>query len=348
MGAGSGASERRACCSRRRHCSLRSGYSRSLPASNLLLQHPGLNPGRQHHRAALRALGGGEHPPPASPAPQEPSARSSPPPALPVRAPTPPGAAPCSAPGTPSSSVRPPPRDSAASRGRARPGAGPTAGRCLSFPTCKPSGLSRDPAASLCAPPALPPFTFPRSAPPRPAGLPDWHPINRELIKADYHPPAASCLPFFLPEQHMGTGSTAPAARGPSGKDPPHTTHPLTVLGHLLGSPAVGTAATTPQNTVLGKLSHPGCPPARNVPRVPHTGWDLLLGPGSHRSTKPSSWHSFGAQKRDGSSTDDESGDLGEVREGDRAVPAPGPLPGRGPYLFSSTRSPRARSRTGR
>lgn len=31
----------RACCSRRRHCSLRSGYSRSLTASNLLPQHSG-------------------------------------------------------------------------------------------------------------------------------------------------------------------------------------------------------------------------------------------------------------------------------------------------------------------
>lgn len=75
--------QHRACCSRRRHCSLRSGYSRSLTASNLLLQQsraawpdPG-GCGQRHQElpasSSTCAWPGGEKPPshyrPGTPAP---------------------------------------------------------------------------------------------------------------------------------------------------------------------------------------------------------------------------------------------------------------------------------------
>lgn len=127
----------------------------------------------------------------------------------------------------------------------------------------------------------------------------------------------------------MGTGSTAPAALGGFWKGP-HTHHaPLTTLGHLLGSPAVGTAATTPQNTVLRKLSSSWLPPCQeSAPHSPQNGtW--FWGQAAEHHAKLLAL--ILGKKKDGSSTDNDTGDLGEVRERDRAVTAPGPLPGRGP-----------------
>lgn len=181
---GSGASERprrRACCSRRRHCSLRSGYSRSLTASNLQLQHPGPDPGRRH-RAPLRAPGARSIlllPPqdPSTPwrAPRRPSPTG-------VRPPGPLGAASCSAPGTLSTSVQPPSCASPASKRQSWPWGWSRCRALPQFPYPQTLGAEQGPCTLGLRTPgprsALPSFTFPRSAPPCLAGLPDWHPIK--------------------------------------------------------------------------------------------------------------------------------------------------------------------------
>lgn len=73
-----------ACCSRRCHCSLRSGYSRSLTASNLLLQQRAAawpDPAQMHqelHTSSCARPRGEEHPLCATPRSQHPSAPAAP------------------------------------------------------------------------------------------------------------------------------------------------------------------------------------------------------------------------------------------------------------------------------